>query len=41
VAAGMFAIGYAADSDASALTDAGAQILIASMRELPARLALD
>ena len=38
---GMFAIGYTADSTESALTDAGAQILIASMRELPARLALD
>ncbi len=41
VAAGMVAIGYTADSDESALADAGAQILIASMHELPARLALD
>jgi HAD superfamily hydrolase (TIGR01509 family) len=41
VAAGMLAIGYTADSDERALTDAGAQILIASMHELPARLALD
>jgi len=41
VAARMLAIGYTADSTESALTDAGARILIASMRELPARLALD
>ena len=37
VAAGTFAIGYTAGSDELALTDAGAQIVIASMRDLPAR----
>jgi beta-phosphoglucomutase-like phosphatase (HAD superfamily) len=40
VAAGTFAIGYTAGSDELALTDAGAQIVIASMRDLPARLGL-
>jgi HAD superfamily hydrolase (TIGR01509 family) len=39
VAAGMRAIGYAADSDQRALADAGAEI-IHSLRELPQRLGL-
>jgi beta-phosphoglucomutase-like phosphatase (HAD superfamily) len=40
MAAGMRALGYAADSDAAALQDAGAETF-SSMRDLPALLGLD
>lgn len=38
VAAGIRAIGYAADSDRKALREAGAQLLLDSLQQLPGAL---